>query len=153
MQQGLDYSERLDVPFVFCSNGDGFVMHDKTGTYPATEMNLSLDEFPERADMWRRYKIWRNIEDETESLVTSPNHSEIGGKTPRYYQQLAINRTIEAVAHGHDRLLLVMATGTGKTYELHYLAEEFHDPPGARNCQRSLVSPGLRGSPEVAICP
>ena len=116
MQQGLDYSKRLDVPFVFSSNGDGFVMHDKTGTYPAAEMNLSLDEFPKRADMWRRYKIWRNIEDETESLVTSPNHSEIGGKKPRYYQQLAINRTIEAVAHGHDRLLLVMATGTGKTY-------------------------------------
>lgn len=116
MQQGLDYSERLDVPFVFSSNGDGFVMHDKTGTFPATEMNLTLDEFPTRAEMWRRYKIWRGIEDDTESLVTSPNHSEIGGKTPRYYQQLAINRTVEGVARGDNRLLLVMATGTGKTY-------------------------------------
>lgn len=116
MQQGLDYSERLDVPFVFSSNGDGFVLHDKTGTYPATERQLSLDEFPTRAELWRRYKIWRGIEDGVETLVTSPNHSEIGGKTPRYYQQLAINRTIEAVAKGRDRLLLVMATGTGKTY-------------------------------------
>lgn len=116
MQQGLDYSERLDVPFVFSSNGDGFVMHDKTGTYPAVEMNLTLDEFPTRAELWRRYKIWRGIEDDTESLVTSPNHSEIGGKSPRYYQQLAINRTIEAVAKGQDRILLAMATGTGKTY-------------------------------------
>jgi hypothetical protein len=99
MQQGLDCSERLEVPFVFSSNGDGFVMHDKTGTSPATEMNLTLDEFPTRAEMWRRYKLWRGIEDDTESLVTSPNHSEIGGKTPRYYQQLAINRTVEGVAH------------------------------------------------------
>ncbi len=115
MQQALDYAERLDVPFVFSSNGDGFVLHDKTGTYPATEMNLTLDEFPKRADLWRRYKIWRGIEDDIEELVTSPNHSEIAGKTPRYYQQLAINRTIEAVAKGQKRALLVMATGTGKS--------------------------------------
>jgi type I restriction enzyme, R subunit len=66
--------------------------------------------------LWRRYKIWRGIEDDIEELVTSPNHSEIGGKSPRYYQQLAINRTIEAVAKGQKRALLVMATGTGKTY-------------------------------------
>lgn len=116
MQQALGYAERLDVPFVFSSNGDGFVMHDKTGTYPATEMNLALDDFPTREEMWRRYKIWRGIEEDSESLVTSANHSEIGGKTPRYYQQLAINRTIEAVARGDKRLLLTMATGTGKTY-------------------------------------
>ena len=116
LQQGLGYAERLDVPFVFSSNGDGFVMHDKTGTYPATEMNLELEDFPTPAEMWRRYKMWRDIEDEAEELVTTSNHSEIGGKTPRYYQQLAINRTIEAVSRGQDRLLLVMATGTGKTY-------------------------------------
>lgn len=116
MQQALDYAERLDVPFVFSSNGDGFVLHDKTGTYPATETNLTLDEFPTRAELWRRYKIWRGITDEVEELVTSPNHSEIGGKAPRYYQQLAINRTIEAFAKEQDRILLVMATGTGKTY-------------------------------------
>ena len=116
MQQGLDYAKRLDVPFVFSSNGDGFVMHDKSGTYPATETNLSLDEFPTRPELWRRYKIWRGIAEEAEPLVTSPNHSETGGKTPRYYQQLAINRTIEAVAEGERRLLLAMATGSGKTY-------------------------------------
>src|SRR5690606_27245633 len=117
MQQALDYSTRLDVPFVFSSNGDGFVLHDKTGTYPGgPEVLLGLDDFPTPAELWRRYKIWRGITDDAESLVTSPNHSEIGGKTPRYYQQLAINRTIEAVAKGQDRILLVMATGTGKTY-------------------------------------
>lgn len=117
MQQALDYSTRLDVPFVFSSNGDGFVLHDKTGTYPGgPEILLDLDDFPTPAELWRRYKIWRGITDDAESLVTSPNHSEIGGKTPRYYQQLAINRTIEAVAKGQDRILLVMATGTGKTY-------------------------------------
>ena len=116
MQQALAYSERLDVPFAFSSNGDGFVMHDKTGTYPALEMNFALSEFPTRAELWRRYKKWRRIGDDVEALLTSPNHSEVGGKTPRYYQQLAINRTIEAVARGQDRILLVMATGTGKTY-------------------------------------
>ena len=116
MQQALDYAERLDVPFVFSSNGDGFVMHDKTGTYPATEMNLTLDDFPTVGELWRRYKIWRGITNEIEDLVASPNHSAIGGKTPRYYQQLAINRTIEAVAKGQQRVLLAMATGTGKTY-------------------------------------
>jgi len=116
MQQGLDYAERLDVPFVFASNGDGFVLHDKTGTYPATEMNISLDDFPTPAELWRRYKIWRKIDDEGEALVSTPNHSDASGKQPRYYQQLAINRTIEAVAAGQKRALLVMATGTGKTY-------------------------------------
>ena len=66
MQQALDYAERLDVPFVFSSNGDGFVLHDKTGTYPATEMHVSLDEFPTRGELWRRYKIWRGIADDIE---------------------------------------------------------------------------------------
>ena len=116
MQQALDYSERLGVPFVFSTNGDGFVMHDKTGTYAAAEMNLTLDDFPTRNEMWRRYKKYHEIDDKAEDLVTSANHSAIGGKTPRYYQQLAINRVVEAVAKGRDRILLVMATGTGKTY-------------------------------------
>src|SRR5690606_40198260 len=71
MQQALDYSTRLDVPFVFSSNGDGFVLHDKTGTYPGgPEVLLDLDDFPPPAELWRRYKIWRGITDDAESLVT-----------------------------------------------------------------------------------
>jgi len=117
MQQALDYALHLDVPFVFSSNGDGFVLHDKTGTFPGgPEIELSLDEFPTQQELWRRFKLWRGIEDEDESLVTSPNHPDPTGKQPRYYQQLAINRTIEAVAKGQNRILLAMATGTGKTY-------------------------------------
>ena len=116
LQQGLDYADRLDVPFVFSSNGDGFVLHDRTGTYDAKETELSLDEFPTQAELWRRYKLWRGISDDIEPLVMSPNHAEVGGKQPRYYQQLAINRTVEAIGTGKDRALLVMATGTGKTY-------------------------------------
>ena len=99
---------------MFSSNGDGFVFHDRTGIGDKVEETLSLDQFPPPAELWRRYKIWRGITDDAESLVTSPNHSEIGGKTPRYYQQRAINRTVEAVAKGQDRALLVMATGCGK---------------------------------------
>jgi type I restriction enzyme R subunit len=116
MQQGLAYAEILDVPFVFSSNGDGFLFHDRTGTFPAIEQTISLDEFPSPETLWEHYKAWRGIEDATEDLVTTLNHVEVGGKEARYYQQLAINRTVEAVARGQRRLLLVMATGTGKTY-------------------------------------
>lgn len=116
MQQALAYAETLDIPFVFSSNGDGFLFHDRTGTLPATEQALTLDEFPSPEHLWALYKKWRGLEDADESLVVSPNYAEVGGKETRYYQQLAINRTIEAVARGQRRVLLVMATGTGKTY-------------------------------------
>ncbi|WKZ82942.1 MAG: DEAD/DEAH box helicase family protein [Acidimicrobiia bacterium] len=116
MQQGLAYGAALDVPFVFSSNGDGFLFHDRTGNAQPVEVNLSLDEFPSRDELWARYRAWRGLDDDTEPLVTSPNHSDASGKTPRYYQQLAINRTIEAIARGKKRVLLAMATGTGKTY-------------------------------------
>lgn len=116
MQQGLAYAETLDVPFVFSSNGDGFLFHDRTGTFPAAEAALALDELPSPETLWLHYKRWRNLDRADEALVTSANHAEAGGKEARYYQQLAINRTIEAVARGQRRNLLVMATGTGKTY-------------------------------------
>ena len=116
MQQALAYAETLDVPFVFSSNGDGFLFHDRTGTFPAIEQALALDEFPAPGVLWAHYKLWRGLETADDALVTSPNHAETDGKEARYYQQLAINRTIEAVARGQNRLLLVMATGTGKTY-------------------------------------
>lgn len=116
MQQALAYAETLDVPFVFSSNGDGFLFHDRTGTFDPIERTLTLDEFPSPDLLFSHYRRWRDLADDTDELVTSPNHAEVGGKEARYYQQLAINRAIEAVARGQKRLLLVMATGTGKTY-------------------------------------
>lgn len=116
MQQALAYAEKLDVPFVFSSNGDGFLFHDRTSTFDAIEQALGLGDFPSPDELWAHYRNWRNLDVSADELVTSPNYAEVGGKEARYYQQLAINRTIEAVARGQKRLLLVMATGTGKTY-------------------------------------
>jgi type I restriction enzyme R subunit len=116
MQQGLAYAKELDVPFVFSSNGDGFVFHDRTGTFPQVEQHLSLDEFPSPEVLWEHYRQWKGLNAASEALVTSANHVDLDGKAARYYQQLAINRSVEAVARGDKRLLLVMATGTGKTY-------------------------------------
>jgi type I restriction enzyme R subunit len=116
MQQGLAYAETLDVPFAFSSNGDGFLFHDRTGTLAQIEQTLTLDEFPSPDTLWAHYRKWRGLEDADEDLVASQNYAEAGGKEARYYQQLAINRTVEAVARGQRRVLLAMATGTGKTY-------------------------------------
>jgi type I restriction enzyme R subunit len=116
MQQALDYAEILDLPFVFSSNGDGFIFHDRTGLPGPVEQELSLEQFPSPADLWQRYKQWKGIEPSFEDVVEQPYHTDGSGKEPRYYQRVAINRTVEAIAKGHNRLLLVMATGTGKTY-------------------------------------
>lgn len=116
IQQGLAYAEQLDIPFVFSSNGDGFLFHDRTGLLPKREQLLSLNDFPSPLELWAAYKRWRNIEDADESLILSPNFWTADGKEARYYQQLAINRTLEAVAKGQRRILLAMATGTGKTF-------------------------------------
>jgi type I restriction enzyme R subunit len=117
LQQALGYAEILNIPSAFSSNGDAFASHNKV---PAAgediETQLSLDAFPAPALLWRRYKTHRGIKDEEEPLVLQPFHEDISGKEPRYYQADAINRTIEAVAAGQNRDLLVMATGTGKTY-------------------------------------
>jgi len=114
MQQGLEYAEKLkDIPFVFSSNGDGFVFHDReTGK----EINLSLDNFPTPKELWEKYKKYKGITEKIEDIVTSDYFYEPGFKQPRYYQRIAINRTIESIAKGNKRALLVMATGTGKTY-------------------------------------
>ena len=116
MQQGLGYATSLDVPFVFSSNGDGFLFHDRTGTFGKVEQQLGLNEFPAPETLWKHYRLWKSLTEASETLVESPNYTAVGGKAPRYYQQLAINRSIEAVARGQNRLLLVMATGTGKTF-------------------------------------
>ncbi len=116
MQQGLGYADMLDVPFVFSSNGDGFLLHDRTGGGAKVEQQLSLDQFPSPDELWRRYCAWKTLTPESESIVTQDYYSDSGGKAPRYYQVNAINRVIEAAAKGQNRILLVMATGTGKTY-------------------------------------
>lgn len=116
MQQGLEYAETLDIPFVFSSNGDGFVFHDRTGQSSEIESQISLDEFPSPQELYQRFLRWKNITPEEEQIITTDYHYDGRGKGPRYYQQIAINRTIEAVANDQNRILLVMATGTGKTY-------------------------------------
>jgi type I restriction enzyme R subunit len=116
MQQGLDYATTLDIPFVFSSNGDGFVFHDRTGAGSAIETTLDLDGFPSPADLWARYRAWRDLPPEAERIVLQDYFEDASGKAPRYYQMNAVNATIEAIAKGRDRILLVMATGTGKTY-------------------------------------
>ncbi len=116
MQQALGYAETLHIPFVFSSNGEGFVFHDRTGLSPERETTLSLDAFPAPAELWERYRAWKDLTPEAESVVSQDYFSDGGGKTPRYYQVNAINAAIEAIAKGRERLLLVMATGTGKTY-------------------------------------
>ncbi|MCB1822693.1 MAG: DEAD/DEAH box helicase family protein, partial [Candidatus Competibacteraceae bacterium] len=115
MQQALDYAVTLDIPFVFASNGDGFVFHDRTGMSSAMETTLPLDAFPSPAELWTRYCAWKALTPDVERIVLQDYYDEGSGKAPRYYQCSAINAALEAMAKGQNRLLLVMATGTGKT--------------------------------------
>ena len=117
MQQALNYAETLGVPFVFSSNGDGFLLHDRTGLAEKTEQELTLDAFPSPTQLWQRYCEWKGLEAATaRHTVEMPYYDDGMGRAPRYYQTSAINNTIEAVAKNQQRILLVMATGTGKTY-------------------------------------
>lgn len=117
MQQALDYAEILQLPFVFTSNGDNFVFHDKTNSTGQIEKKISLDAFPSPAELWNKYLKYKELtQEDSKKLVEQEYPVDQEGKTPRYYQQNAVNRTIEAIAKGQDRILLVMATGTGKTY-------------------------------------
>ena len=116
MQQALDYAETLDVPFAFSSNGDGFIFHDGTGTSVERETTLDLDGFPSPEHLWARYRAWKGLTLETEAIFLQDYYEDGSDKTPRYYQVNAINAAIEAIANGRERILLVMATGTGKTY-------------------------------------
>ncbi len=116
LQQGLDYAETLAIPFVFASNGDGFVFHDRTGLRDLKEENLRLDQFPSPDELWRLYGRWKGLDTSAEALVLQDYYDDGSGKAPRYYQVNAVNAAIEAIAKGQDRVLLVMATGTGKTY-------------------------------------
>jgi len=117
MQQALNYAETLGVPFVFSSNGDAFLMHDRTGLANKTEQELALNAFPSPAQLWQAYCQWKQINTAVaRHTVEMPYYDDGTGRAPRYYQANAINNTVEAVALGQQRTLLVMATGTGKTY-------------------------------------
>ena len=116
MQQALDYGLTLDIPFVFSSNGDAFVFHDRTGLSAQREATIQLDSFPSPADLWAKYRAWKGLDPEQEKIVLQPYYDDGSGKEPRYYQRNAINVAIEAISKGQNRILLVMATGTGKTY-------------------------------------
>lgn len=116
MQQALDYSEMLHVPFVFSSNGDGFLFHNKIAIDGIIERELCLDEFPSSEVLWHWWTYSHSLNDKQTNLVTQDYYSDVGDKSPRYYQLVAVNKTIEAIAHGQNRILLVMATGTGKTF-------------------------------------
>ena len=116
LQQAIAYAEALDVPFAFSSNGDAFLFHDRTGRSSPVERQIGLDEFPSPEDLWRRYRAWKGLDDASGKLARQPGHEAPGGKEPRYYQRAAIQRAVEAVARGRRRVLLVMATGTGKTF-------------------------------------
>ena len=116
MQQALEYAQTLEVPFVFASNGDAFVFHDRTGQSPQLEAMLALESFPSPAALWAQYRAWKGLAPAQEAIVLQPYYDDGGGKEPRYYQRNAINAAVEAIAKGQDRILLVMATGTGKTY-------------------------------------
>lgn len=117
IQQALDYASILDIPCVFSSNGDGFYFHDKTNNNGKIETELSLDQFPTPEELWKKYKQYKGIAaPEIETIVSQDYFHDASGRSPRYYQQIAINRAVEAVAKQQKRLILVMATGTGKTY-------------------------------------
>lgn len=116
MQQALDYAATLNIPFVFASNGDGFVFNDRTGTNATTETTLALGSFPSPSELWTKYCAWKGLTPETEAIVLQDYYQDPGDKEPRYYQVNAVNAAIEAIAKGQNRVLLVMATGTGKTY-------------------------------------
>ena len=116
MQQALEYGDTLEVPFVFSSNGDAFLFHDRTGQSDPVERELKLEEFPSAEDLWHRYCVWKGLTPAQTAVVAQDYCVQGADKEPRYYQEIAINRTIEAIAKGEKRVLLTMATGTGKTF-------------------------------------
>lgn len=117
MQQALNYAETLGIPFVFSSNGKAFLMHDRTGLFDNKEQELTLDKFPTPQELWATYCKWKGVATpQSQHTVEMPYYDDGSARSPRYYQSSAINNTIEAIAKGQQRALLVMATGTGKTY-------------------------------------
>lgn len=129
MQQGIGYAADLRVPFVYSSNGKGFLEHDMmTGA----ERELPMDGFPSPDELWARYSRQDGLTDEGEEIVEAPYYHDYGSLTPRYYQRNAVNETIRAIAHGQRRILLVMATGTGKTFTAFQLVHRLRESGAVR---------------------
>ena len=125
IQQAEGYASILDVPFAYSSNGTGFLERDMLN---GTSREISLDEFPSPSELWERYTNQKGFTSEQEEIITQPYYFDtVSKKTPRYYQRVAINKTIEAIAKGQDRILLVMATGTGKTYTAFQIAHRLKE--------------------------
>lgn len=117
MQQALAYAEMLDAPFAISTNGAALLVHDRTGLTSPTEREVPLGDFPTHAELWALFQKWKGLTERAAvALVEQPFYTDRSGREPRYYQRVAINRAIEAIARGQQRVLLVMATGTGKTY-------------------------------------
>jgi Type I site-specific restriction-modification system, R (restriction) subunit and related helicases len=114
MQQALLYAEMLDIPFAFSSNGDAFLFHDRTGTFGKVEEEIPLESFPSPEFLWQKYCEWKGLDEGRQKIITQDYFID-HRKSLRYYQRIAINRTVEAIAKGQNRVMLVMATGTGKT--------------------------------------
>lgn len=151
IQQALGYANTLDIPFVFSSNGEGFFFHDKTSTDGKIEWALSLDAFPSPAELWEKYKAYKGISSpEQEAVITQDYFQDSSSRSPRYYQTIAINRTLEAIVKGQKRILLVMATGTGKTYTAFQIAYRLFKSKAKRKIlfladRTALVDQTLRG--------
>jgi type I restriction enzyme R subunit len=116
MQQALEYAEILDIPFAYSSNGDAFLEHDRTVSGGTVTREIPLDQFPTPDELWSRYCASKGWTPTQQQVTTQDYYDDGSRKSPRYYQLIAINRTVEAIARGENRILLVMATGTGKTY-------------------------------------
>src|SRR3546814_5459868 len=114
MQQALDYAATLDIPFVFSSNGDGFVFHDRTDKADVVESTLDLDAFPSPDELWQRYAEAKGLTPKPEEIVQQDYYDDGSSKTPRHYQVNTVNATMEAIDKGENRILPVMATGTDR---------------------------------------
>jgi type I restriction enzyme R subunit len=151
IQQALGYANTLDIPFVFSSNGEGFFFHDKTSTDGKIEWALSLNDFPSPAELWQKYLRYKAIATpEQEAIITQDYYQDGTGRSPRYYQTIAVNRTVEAIAKGQKRILLVMATGTGKTYTAFQIAYRLFKSKSKRKIlfladRTALIDQTLRG--------
>lgn len=151
IQQALGYANTLDIPFVFSSNGEGFFFHDKTSTDGNIEWALGLDDFPSPTELWQKYLRYKGIATpEQEAIITQDYYQDGTGRSPRYYQTIAVNRTVEAIAKGQKRILLVMATGTGKTYTAFQIAYRLFKSKSKRKIlfladRTALVDQTLRG--------
>lgn len=121
MQQALDYATILDVPVAFSSNGDGFIMHDRTASSGNVETQLSNDQFPSPDKIWEIYKVYKGISDPVVEKIVQQEYDYKPQKQLRYFQQIAVNRSVEAIAKGQNRILLTMATGTGKTLVAYHI--------------------------------